>query len=265
MAEGRVRERAFCGPQAAISRAVGVNPSALALLLVSAVAVLTAAQPSGGTCSLIPFATARDSAATYFVGRAQPETVRVGPSGARTEPALGNLGGSTTIPAFGQVVRVERVAGNDSTALERTFTRLASRDVVVVPWDYDPACAPLPWRQGALWVRDTSVGFYRVRTRPESLWVGGRPVADAFHAAYEPYPHGRHQEAGSRVAGGRRPWLTPDEYFDLVAVLPTGSRLARDRIGAARALDDWEHRHPELVGRYPATEMLRFARAMLSR
>jgi len=225
-------------------------------------------------CSLVPVAVGRDSATTFFVGTALPDTVRAGHGGfgRRLRAALG-LGGPghwgtpTRGAIYGQVIRVERLGGAGAAALDSAFGRSAARELIVVPWDYGASCDPVPWGRSARWVEAVTPGFYRTRLRPRSQWVDGRPVADAFAADLEPYPHGLFFREGYRGTDALRtgPSLTPAEYFALYAALPDEGQARRDPRGAAAALDAWVREHPELAETYPAPEVLRFARYRLDR
>jgi len=219
-------------------------------------------------CSLIPFADGRDTSTTYFVGRAQPRTRLAGPGTIRFRTTPGHWGRPDSSQSiYGQVVLVDQLGGNSASRLEVAFARAGAREVVVVPWDYDAACEPVPWARTGPWVGTVDPGFYRVRLRPESLWVDGRPVLDARFGDLEPYPHGvlLQREYVGTDALRRGPSLTPAEYFDLFAVLPEWEQAMGDRSAAAARLDEWERAHPEVARKYPAPEMLRHAHSSLNR
>ncbi len=241
--------------------------SLLALVAIGAVAVL----PGGGRasffrCSLIPYPVERDSATTFFVGRAQPDTqvVSSGISGASRRQA--GEGSRSTRRAFGQVIRVEQLGGSRTASIEAAFARLGAREVVIVPWDYDPACDPVPWTSRTRWNDEAGTGLYRVTIRAESNWVGGRPVGDAFAANMQPYPRGMvsygYRDTYSLQRGRS---LTPEEYFELFAALPERYAAARDPAAAGAALDAWERAHADLARKYPAPDVLRYARLALKR
>ena len=223
-------------------------------------------------CSVVPVAIWRDTATTFFVGTALGDTVRAGYGGfGRRLSAWLGLGGAghwgnpTRRTIYGQVIRVDERGGAGAAALDSAFNGSNPRELIVVPWDYGPSCKAVPWGRSARWVEAAGLGFYRTRLRPRSQWVGGRPVADAFRADLEPYPHGVFFQMGYRGTDALRtgPALTPAEYFALYAALPDEGQARRDPQGAAAALAAWERQHPERAQRYPASEILRLARFLL--
>lgn len=218
-------------------------------------------------CSLVPVAVARDAGVTFLVGSAMPDTLLSGPGTVRHEPNPGHWGPPSERPIFGQVVRVEGLGGSDSASLESAFRRLGVREVIVVPWDYDAGCQPVAWSRSARWVETASPGFYRLRVRPESHWIAGKPVLDAFAADLEPYPHGLFFQRGYRGTDALRrgPSLTPEEYFALYAVLPDRAQVARDPSSVIAALEAWERAHPAAAAKYPAPQILQYARRLLER
>jgi hypothetical protein len=236
-------------------------------MLTILIALTTAGAAPHPICSLVPVAVFRDTAVTYLVGAAVPDTAPAGLGATRPSEAGGHWGAGRARAVFGQVIRVDRLAGADSAVLERAFMRLDAREVVVVPWDYGPDCRAVVWGRSFRWVETAAPGFYRLRPRPESEWTTGRPVLDAFRADLEPYPHGIFFQRGYRGTHAVRtgPALTPAEYFSLYSALPPSS-VASERPQAARAiLDAWERTHPDLAAKYPATAALQFARAILDR
>lgn len=243
------------------------------ILLTVAASLLTLAAlghsaPRPGLCSPVPIAVLRDTATTFFVGIGTPDTMLAGPGPVKFSTEPGHWGRGTARLIFGQVVRVtHHLGGAASAAVERAFRRLDTRDVVIVPWDYAPDCQPVPWRRSARWVEGTQPGFFRVRLRPESQWINGRPVLDAYRADLEPYPHGVFFQRGYRGTGALKtgPSLTPEEYFELYAALPDQGQAAREPDRSAASLDAWERAHPELAAKYPAPQILGFARRILER
>jgi hypothetical protein len=244
-----------------------VNPLIVAASL-SAFSTLGRSVPRPTLCSVVPIAAYRDTATTFFVGVGDSDTVLAGQGSTKVGSGPGHWGRGTTRPIFGQVVRIGRqLGGAASDALERAFSRRGTREVIVVPWDYAPDCEPVPWGRSARWVESTQPGFFRVRLRPESQWVDGRPVLDAYRADLEPYPHGLFFQRGYRGTSALKtgPSLTPEEYFGLYAALPDQAQTARESDSAATALAVWEREHPELAKKYPAPQVLDFARRFLER
>lgn len=216
-------------------------------------------------CSIDRYRELREPSKTFFVGSAQPDTVLAGPGS-----SLGDHAGSgrhaplEAAPIFGQVVQVRQLAGNDSSALALAFAKLGVREVIVVPWGLDRACAPIPWTATARWVETADPGFYRVTARPAAEWVNGRPVLDAVPGSHEPYPNaGVFRRGHLSIELAKGPSLTAEQYFGLHAALPDMLRTKKDRAGALQALDAWERDHPELARTYPAPEVIYYARHFL--
>ena len=210
-------------------------------------------------CSLESLAIARDTAGTHFVATALADTVLAGPGSVRPSDQEGHSGPAHARPVHGQLMRIDTLGGANSEAVRAAAARSGTRDVVVVPWDYDPGCMPTYWSPSARWVEPGLTGFYTVRARPTSEWVGGRPTFDAFAAALEPYPHRRIFLAGYDGTGAfrRRASLTPVEMFSLYQALPPqGARTASGDSADLAPLRAWAAAHPELAIKHPADRML---------
>lgn len=223
---------------------------------VAGVVVSLADTGEASLCSIAPFPTGRDSTATYFLGRAVPETVAVTQGRISPLAAAGHWGNGRVRPLFGQVVRVDTGAGAGSELLYRTFAQRGNRDVVIVPWDYDAGCQPTYWTASAQWILSDRVGFYALRLRPVEEWSGGRPTFDARQASATPYPHGPFFAAGYGGTGVMRtsPYLAAAELFDLYGVLPTSGTGTRptDLDPVLR----WRDANPGLARQYPADKIL---------
>ena len=226
-------------------------------LLLLAAGALAAGAPRA-RCSIAALPIARDPAATYVVATATPDTMAAPRDGGPTA-GRAHLPPALRYTTHGQLVRVDRLHGADSAALERAFARLGRREVLVVPWSYDTACQPMRWQGSARWAPLDAPAGYVLHLRPPSAWAGGPPVLDAVLAEVQPYPFG--------ILAPRPPdppALTPAEYVALLAALPTWDDLRDRRAGAGRTLDAWERAHPALAARYPAVAILRNARAALA-
>ena len=230
--------------------------------------VLSDARPRPSTrCSLSGTPAARMSSGTYFVGVAILDTVH---AGAGTTPLRTHRGpvGRARPPRliYGQVVRVGKLGGAGANRVERAFRRRRNREVLVVPWGYDGGCETVVWEQSARWVPPGPPGFYMLQLRPESLWVSGRPVLDAFVANQEPYPLGRMFRLRYRATSAAESdsMLTPAEYFRFYAGLPTELQLQHDPAAASAQLTRLEQQYPTLARKYPARDILALARLLIS-
>lgn len=243
---------------------------ALYLLVVALVAGLLTAHElpasAAGFCSIVPVAVFRDTSIAYFVATAQPDTIASGPGRVRASPHGGHRGPASNRAIYGQLVTIQRLGGVAAQEAESAFARRESRQALVIPWDYDPSCQPVPWARSARWVTNPQPGFYRAHPRPRVEWIDGRPTYDVFRADIEPYPHGTYFGRGYRNADSARApgALTASEYFDLYATLPTSVEATRDPEGALAQLAEWEARHPDQARRFPATRVLGFARSAIT-
>jgi hypothetical protein len=212
-------------------------------------------------CSVVPFPGAR-SGDLFFVGIALADTALVGPGSVKASGHGGHLGNGRQRDVYGQLIQITQPGPESPDALRELP---GGRHIIVVPWDYDPECAPTYWTRSAAWVEPGLEGFHTVRLRPANTWEGGVPVADAYFAALRPYPHGPFFSAGHRGTSALRHGtpLTPREYFSLYSVLPTISDTGDRTTMALARLRRWEADNPTLVARYPAGELLAAARRQL--
>ena len=207
-------------------------------------------------CSLVFFPTGRSAGDTYFIGTARSDTMLAGPGTLHPTGLGGHAGDGRPRPVYGQLVRIDTVAGGHADDVRRALGRFSERDVLLVPWDYDPGCETTYWNRSARWVEPGLVSFYEARLRPDSLWVGGRPTLDVFYGSTKPYPHnpsfradyGYTEEERSRAS------LTVHERFTFQEVLPVyehGPSSTPDSL-RDQPLRRWVAANPELAKRYPA-------------
>lgn len=240
-------------------------PLAAAWLALAAAPAAPEARPT--RCEYPTFLWARDVEAAYLLGTATPDTVLAGPGSVEPGTGPGHLGSGVERPIHGQVIRVERFGGADSTALALALGGRNLEDVVIVPWDYAENCQPASWSRSARWVPVGEAGVYSVYLRSERDWVQGLPTFDAFVAEREPYPlgiafRGLHRDP---AVPAPQSWLTAAEYFELRRAWPDQGLIDQRPAAAAAALDRWEQAHPELAGKYPATELLPWVRWIIER
>ncbi len=209
-------------------------------------------------CSLAPFSGFRSAHQTHFIGIAAPDTVEAGPGAVKFNLEAGHSGYPRPRLIYGQVVRIERIGGAHAEVLREHFARSSSREVILVPWDYDAGCKTSLWPGSTRWIKRDRPGFFTVTLRPQEYWVGGRPTFDAFMAALEPYPHGEFYRHGYRGTDALKtgPSLSAEEYYTLYEALPDGEEFRRDPREATKALRQWKREHPALARKYPATEIL---------
>jgi hypothetical protein len=128
------------------------------------------------------------------------------------------------------------------------------REAVLVPWAYGPDCRPIAWGGRLRWMPEGARGAVTGWLRPREGWIGGLPTFDVEMAWREPVwaeAEPRWPEAGP---GARR--MTPEEFAELYAALPTEELLRRDPAAAAELMRRWARDHGELARLAPAGTML---------
>ncbi|MDQ3950555.1 MAG: hypothetical protein M3282_09420 [Gemmatimonadota bacterium] len=230
-----------------------------------AVAVSAALPVSAYGCSKAAFTMAFPANFVYFVGYARADTLPVSAADLPVDPFHRGAARPSDWrpPAFGQSARVRRIGGTVTAdrrgELERALVTSDSV-VVLVPWETDIGCAPMPWRASARWMRARTEGLFRGRLRARTAWVRGIPTLDVLSPTIEPYPSGPSGTSSRPSSIARGPWLTPVELFELFQALPIDSMLRRQPEAATEPLRRWAESNPTLAARYPAAEILRQAR-----
>jgi hypothetical protein len=154
---------------------------------------------------------------------------------------------------IGQVVIVEQVVGDHASDVRHVLA--AARRAVLVPWDHDSGCEPIPWMAKPLWIAPATVGFVAATLRPRDRWAGGLPTFDVRDAWREPYTAARATAALGTLAASRS-IMTPAEFGSFSAALPTTAEWRRDLASALTELFTWERDHPALAAKEPAATML---------
>jgi hypothetical protein len=134
--------------------------------------------------------------------------------------------------------------------VEAAFRAAGTREVVLVPWEFDAGCRPAAWRGGARWAELGTPGFYVATLRARAHWAGGRPTFDVYFAGRYPYPTGSYFR--SAPAGA----LSASEYFDLYAALPSSRTPYPQRNDAARRLWGWARANAAVAAKHPAAAIL---------
>ena len=232
---------------------------ATALLLSERVAPRALASPAP-LCSLAPFPHGRDPNVTYLVGVALADTMLAGPGRVRPSRGGGHWGPGRERTIYGQLVRVDTLAGARAEDLQHAFAQQGARQILIVPWDYDPGCEPTFWTGSARWVEPGLTGFFTVTPRSTDHWVHGVPTFDAFAADLEPYPHGAFFRAGYRGTEALRTSasLSPREFFEMYTVLPTWEESNRRDSTAFERASQWARDNSSLAIKYPASQILEY-------
>jgi hypothetical protein len=182
---------------------------------------------------------ARPDGISIFVALALTDTVLdtvTGPFAARIHPRF--------------AARLDAIAGQSSGGQR---VRLPRSDAVLVPWAYGSDCRPIAWSGPLGWIPPGTRGAVSGWLRPREHWIEGLPTFDIEMAWREPMwvPDEPRWFGGT---GNDR--LTPEEFVELYAALPTTGLLERSPDEAAGAMRSWERSHPALAGRPPARKML---------
>lgn len=230
-------------------------------LLTLLAGVLTAAtlmpeprDPVASRCSLAPGPHGRSHDTTVLLGTATADTVFAGPGEISLSPHGGHSGSGAPGPIYGQIVEVARFGGADTTLLGSALRERPNMRALVVPWDYDSACTPARWTTGFAWLEPGTEGTFAVQLRPDSLWVDGLPIFDAFYAAeFEPYPAAYRDRRGAPPESRATPWLKAEEYFELLLSIPPYEEWSERPDSSWAVVLDWQAENPELAARYPAT------------
>jgi hypothetical protein len=214
-------------------------------------------------CSVDMFESAIEPGSTYLLTVAHQDSMAVAAEGVRSIMDIPYVPGRelferTPVPEsewtwiFGQVVDVERFHGDGAALLEG-----GSFKAIVVPWYLGNHCEAERWRRSALWIPVGTRGILKARLRPKDFWVGGLPVFDVLTASEQPYPIGRYSLLDLGHDGSRKPWLTVDQYWTLIEVLPTWTDLSDTPDSALGQLTSWAERNRALASRFPAIKILR--------
>jgi hypothetical protein len=152
----------------------------------------------------------------------------------------------------GQVVLIEDVL-DDPTGILR---RAPGREIraVLVPWDHDTGCEPIPWTHAPIWITPGTVGFVAARLRPRERWAGDYPTFDVRDAWREPYTEERARSLSGLSSSTEV--MTPSEFGWFHTALPELSQWERDPKSAIRPLLDWQKANPALAAKAPAHNMI---------
>ena len=200
-------------------------------------------------CNKVAFSITLDGSIALFTGSATGDTLLAGP---------GSFGPNAPGGIYGQVIRVDRMGGPAAARLPDSV-----REAVVVPWDYDVACRPLPWREGTSWAAPGTPAFYLAALRPPSQWVDGKPTFDLHNPRHLPYTATRPipEMVGDTALASL---LSPDQLFEFFQQFPTVAQMESERLLALRPVDTWVRDHPELAARPPAKMLYAFLQGMAS-
>jgi hypothetical protein len=189
----------------------------------------------------------RDAAETHLLIIATAETRPAGEGALPFTYAEWQPAGSSRPTIFGQVVTVLRATGAAAAVAQG-----AGRGAVLVAWDHDTGCEPIPWTLHPRWITVGHASFVAARLRPPERWVDGMPTFDVADAWREPYSVERMRQLTVNMPKAAAAIMTPEEYSSLYAALPEVSEWRRNPVAAVRPLRAWRDRNPALAAKYPA-------------
>lgn len=208
-------------------------------------------------CSFAGPSGIRSRTTTVVLARATGDTVLAGAGEILPSRDGGHSGTAAPGPIYGQVVEITMFGGADSVHLAAAF-RLQPMRALIVPWDYDSSCAPARWTGGFAWLAtQPRTNALTLKLRPDSLWVDGLPVFDAFVAVHEPYPIAHRGTRRAPDESPIAPWLTAEQFFHLVLAMPPHEDWEERPDSSWTAVTDWVAANPRLAERYPAPMIAR--------
>ncbi|MEZ4379680.1 MAG: hypothetical protein R3B35_15495 [Gemmatimonadales bacterium] len=224
-------------------------------------AVVALAMPSmTGRCSLVPgFFPGRGPESVLFLAVPTPDTLKAGPGAVVQGEGGGHSGNGRREAIYGQRYRVVRAAGRgllDSPA--------APPEVVLVPWDYDAGCAPVPWARTARWMMTDDTVLIRADRRDPEDWAGEVPTFDVTAVPQAVYTGERWQALGERLLYSAEadsgtpppPVNSPEELFEFLLRLPDPDAIRRGDETVLDTIQTWAFRHDSIARHQPARRML---------
>ena len=244
-----------------------VHGGLLAVFVGLSPVVLGGATGDGTRCNLNISPAVWWRAETILLASATRDTMLAGPGEIEPSPHVGHTGPGGTGPIHGQVFVVERFKGLDSARLASAFAQMSEPRAFIVPWDYDEMCRPTRWTaSGPAWVPTGEQGTFTVKLRPDSLWIEGTPVFDAFYAAFEPYPWNVpfRDDVRSPTRPPQADRMSAEDYFALLSVLPLWEDMYEHPDSAQSAFAQSRREHPDLARLHPANAVDGFLLRVMS-
>jgi hypothetical protein len=238
-------------------------------LLALAVGIPTAiglATPSGfKRCSFLPgFFPADGPGSALFLAVPTPDTVLAGPGELPQGQGAGHSGNGTRHEIYGQRYRVIGATGQGVAGFGSSPT-----EVVLVPWDYDASCRPVPWARSARWQVGTDTVLIDAERRPATHWAGGSPTFDVTVVQQAVYSGARGQALGQRrflrapldsTALAARV-NSSAELFEFLRRRPSSDALVTGDESVLDAVQAWAIQHDTIARHEPTRSMLAASRA----
>jgi hypothetical protein len=193
-------------------------------ILAGALAAALACPAAARACTLAPYAVVHSDSGAVLLVRPTPDTAAAGPGAVQISSYGGHVGPPRRGGIYGHVVEVERSGGPMAGAVP-------PGRAVLVPWDYDPSCAPSSWGRSARWLAKGSRQAVLARLRAPEHWVDGMPTLDVFNTEV--------LRPDSRAPAGEA-----DVLFAYHAALPPAGQLKRDPWAAVEPVRAWLTANP---------------------
>jgi hypothetical protein len=126
---------------------------------------------------------------------------------------------------------------------------------VAVPWSFGPGCAEEGWLAPEWVIPGDTVTFLLIPTRSGSGKGDGRPVFDVL-GWQQPYPVGELIPFWRKGPQKNPVWLTAQEFFELLTLLPSELAFRDEPEGALSSALDWMGRRPGRESAFPVPEIL---------
>jgi hypothetical protein len=181
------------------------------------------------------------------------DTIHAGPGDLKQGEGAGHAGNGQRITIFGQRFTIQKIGGPESAGLE------SATGAVLVPWDYDASCQPVPWARSALWLKSTDTLLLSVRLRDHAHWAGGIPTFDVTGVSQSVYSGLWWQARPTYTSVGAdstTPVNSPAELFEFLSRLPTTAEVLTGDEQVLDAINSWAFDHPEIISRAPAAGRL---------
>lgn len=226
----------------------------LCFALVPVLALLaSSAEGVPARCSLVPgFHPSTENGGAVLIATPTPDTVRAGPGTMRLGQGGGHSGNGRRDVIYGQRFQVFR------STEERDGIVDPVAQAVLVPWDYDASCEPVPWTRSAHWLRATDTLLVRGSRRDTAHWAGGLPTYDVWMVPNAIYA-GRWWQANTRlgpVADTTVPVNTPEELFETLLRLPRSADVLTGEEGVLDGIHTWAFEHPGIAAHDPSAQMI---------
>lgn len=224
-------------------------PAVVRVALLSSLALphASASLPSA-RCSLVPGFVPRtggNGASLLVVPMA--DTLLAGRGSVEIGTAPGHMGSG----------RRERIHGQRFTVLRSTNDSGAEgvnrREAIMVPWDYDAVCQPVPWPRTARWLPRTDTLVVTGVLRRSEEWASGLPTYDVTAVPQSVYTGHWSEARGSLISAvdSVTPVSSPADLVEALRQLPSSALVLTGDEHALDAMNRWALEHGDMASLDP--------------